>query len=78
MTKEAKTKKLLNHLLSGFSVSALTATQISGISGSCFHRRLTDLRTGKFNGVNYPIDYGYWVEHGGVRYKVYQMDLTKL
>lgn len=72
-SEDGQNKTLLNHLKKGYSISWLTAAKYFGISS--LHRRLADLRNGVYDGNCYPIDYGHYVEYGGKRFKVYQMDL---
>lgn len=73
-TKDSQCKMLLLHLLQDKKISGAVAFRKFGIL-SGFHRRLTDLRTGVFDGKFWPVNYGTWAEYGGKRFKVYGMDM---
>ena len=56
---------MLLHFLSGKTLDWSTAARFYGIGA--MHRRLADLRTGRHDGICWPIDYGKWTERNGKR-----------
>lgn len=65
-------KALLNHLARGHGITSILAFKMFNITS--MHRRLTDLRTGRYNGIKYPINMGTWAEHNNKRFKIYKIE----
>jgi len=68
-------EKLLNQMLLGMGVSVKVAASMNIFS---LHRRLYELRTGKYDGVCWPVDFGEWVHSKTASYKIYKLDLEQV